>query len=140
MRKLILSAVIVAMATAGPALASDKTMIQALDDQFSDAAARGDSEALAKMYAPDAMILPMGGPMAVGQDGARTVFGAMVKQVAQVKLTVGDVVRMSPDYIREVGTSTLVTKGAQPQTIAGKYVVVWHLVDGNWKLWTDIWN
>ncbi len=139
MRKLIFAA-LMTMVTAGPALASDKMMIQALDDQFSDAAARGDVEALAKMYAPDATILPMGGPMAMGQDGARAVFGAAVKGVAQIKLTADDVVRIGPDYIREVGTSTLVTKGAQPQTNTGKYVVVWHLVDGNWKLWTDIWN
>ena len=44
------------------------------------------------------------------------------------------------DAAREIGTFMLKTKGAQPQEIAGKYVVIWQKVGSDWKLATDIWN
>ena len=125
---------------AGQAHASDQTMIQALDDQFSAAVGKGDVEAIALMYAPDATILPNGGDLVKGQAGARALFGGMVAGVSHLTLKVTETVRMAPDYIREVGVSALITKGDKPQTVAGKYVVVWRKVGGHWRLWTDIWN
>jgi ketosteroid isomerase-like protein len=32
------------------------------------------------------------------------------------------------------------TKGATPQEVTGKYVVVWEKVANDWKIATDIWN
>ena len=125
---------------AGPAAASDAAMIQGLDDAFSAAAARGDSEAIAKMYAPDATILPQGAGKVSGRDGAKTLFAGMLTQVASVKLTVGEVKRLGPTFIQEIGTSALEMKADPGHSIAGKYVVIWRKVGSEWKLWTDIWN
>jgi uncharacterized protein (TIGR02246 family) len=135
--KLALS--LIAMLVAAPAFAGDKEAIQALDDQFSVAATKGDAAALAAMYAPDATILPPGSAPVHGQDGAKALFGAMAQGVDSVKLTATDVVRLSPDYIREVGVSEVHAKGAAKAESAS-YVVVWKRVNGQWKLWTDIFH
>ncbi len=124
---------------AAPAFAGDKEAIQALDDQFSAAATRGDAGALAAMYAPDATVLPPDNSVVTGP-GIRVFFAAMVTQATNLKLTATEVKRLSPDYIREIGVSTFTTKGDKPVTVTSSYVVVWRQVDGAWKLWTDIFH
>ena len=124
---------------AAPAFAGDKEAIQALNDQFSAAAAKGDADALAAMYAPDATVLPADNSVVTGA-GIRALFAGMVTQISAVKLTATDVKRLSNDYIREIGVSTLTTKGGKPVTVSASYVVVWRQVDGAWKLWTDIFH
>jgi ketosteroid isomerase-like protein len=39
-----------------------------------------------------------------------------------------------------MGTFTGKTKGQNPQTVTGKYVVVWEKVGTGWKNTSDIWN
>ena len=127
------------LALAHPSFAGDKEAIQALDDQFSAAAARGDASAIAAMYAPDATVLPPDNSVVTGAHiGA--FFTGMVTQVAAAKLTATEVTRLSDDYIREIGDVTVTTKGKKPVTATSSYVVVWRRVDGAWKLWTDIFH
>jgi ketosteroid isomerase-like protein len=47
---------------------------------------------------------------------------------------------VGPDAAREIGTFALQTKSQPPQQVAGKYVVLWQKIRGDWKLATDIWN
>ncbi len=124
---------------AAPAFAGDKDAIQALDDQFSAAANRGDADAIASMYAPDATVLPPDNSVVTGA-GIRALFAGMATQVTNLKLTATDVRRLSKDYIREIGVSTFTTKGEKPVNVTTSYVVVWREVDGAWKLWTDIFH
>ncbi len=137
----VLSAAIIAssLGLAAPAFAGDKETIQALDDQFSAAASRGDADAIAALYAPDATILPPDNSVVSGP-GVRALFGGMVTQVSNLKLTATEVSRLSPDYIREIGVVTFATKGEKPANVSGSYVVVWKRVGGAWKLWTDIFH
>lgn len=140
MRDVLFAALACAMlGLAAPAFAGDKEAIQALDDQFSAAATRGDADAVAAMYAADATVLPPDNSVATGA-GIHALFAGMATQVASVKLTATDVKRLSNDYIREIGVSTLITKGEKPATVTGSYVVVWREVNGAWKLWTDIFH
>src|SRR5262245_23373693 len=125
--------------TAAPAFAGDKAIIQALEDKFSAAASRGDADALAAMYAPDATILPPGSDPVHGRAGAKVLFAGLAKGVDKVKLTTTDVVRLSPDYIREVGLSEVHDRGAAASTTT-TYAVVWKRVNGKWELWTDIFH
>jgi hypothetical protein len=57
-----------------------------------------------------------------------------------LNLTTTDVVRLSPDFIREVGIASFDTLGDEPVNVKGTYVVVWKRVGGTWKLWTDIFH
>ena len=137
--RVIILGLLAALSVAGAASADDKADIQALNDAFSAAAHSGDSAAMAALYAPDAVMLPpdnsvVAGP-AIGPYLARLEKGA-----ANLKLTTTDVVRLSPDFIREVGIASFDTLGDKPVNVKGTYVVVWKRVGGTWKLWTDIFH
>lgn len=134
-----LASAMLGLAAPSLALAGDKEAIQALDDQFSAAAARGDADALTAMYAADATVLPSDNSVVTGP-AIHALFVGMTSQVSSLKLAATDVKRLSDDYIREIGVSTLTTKGDKPMTVNGSYVVVWKKVDGAWKLWTDIFH
>jgi uncharacterized protein (TIGR02246 family) len=137
--RVIILGLLAALSAAGAAGADDKGDIQALNDAFSAAAHSGDSAAMAALYAPDAVMLPpdnsvVSGP-AIGPYLARLEKGA-----ANLKLTTTDVVRLSPDFIREVGVASFDTLGDKPVNVKGTYVVVWKRIGGTWKLWTDIFH
>ena len=121
------------------ALADDKADIQTLNDRFSAAANRGDGAAMAALYAPDAMMLPPDNSVVSGAAIGPYLAG-FEKSVANLKLITTDVVRLSPDYIREVGTASFDTLGDKPANLKATYVVVWKRVGGAWKLWTDIFH
>ncbi len=135
----IMSGFLAALSVAGAARADDKADIQALNDRFSAAANRGDGAAMAALYAPDAMMLPPDNTVVSGA-AIGPYLASFEKSVAHLKLITTDVVRLSPDYIREVGTASFDTHGNKPVTVKATYVVVWKRVGGAWKLWTDIFH
>jgi uncharacterized protein (TIGR02246 family) len=128
-----------ALSLAGAARADDKADIQALNDQYCAAAARGDEAAIAALYAPDAMVLPPDNSIQTGPAIGPYLAG-FEKGETHLKLTTTDVVRLSPDYIREIGVASFDTLGEKPVTVKGTYVTVWKRVGGSWKLWTDIFH
>ena len=137
--RVIILGLLAALSVAGSASADDKADIQALNDAFSAAAHSGNGTAMAELYAPDAVMLPpdnsvVSGP-AIGPYLARLEKGA-----ANLKLTTTDVVRLSPDFIREVGVASFDTLNDKPVNVKATYVVVWKRVGGTWKLWTDIFH
>jgi len=138
MRAIILG-LITALSVAGAASADDKSDIQALNDAFSAAAHRGDTAAMAALYAPDAVMLPPDNSVVTGP-AIEPYLGRLEKGAANLKLTTTDVVRLSPDFIREVGVASFDTLGDKPVNVKGTYVVVWKRVGGTWKLWTDIFH
>lgn len=137
--RVIILGLLAALSVGGAASADDKVDIQALNDRFSAAAHSGDAAAMAALYAPDAVMLPPDNSVvsggAIGPYLARLEKGAV-----NLKLTTTDVVRISPDFIREVGVATFDTPGDKPVNVKGTYVVVWKRVGGTWKLWTDIFH
>lgn len=138
MRAIILGFLAVFL-VAQTASADDKTDIQSLNDRFSAAANRGDSAALVALYAPGATLLPPDNSVVSGP-AIGAYLGGLAKAVTNLKLTTTDVVRLSPDYIREIGVVTFETRSDKPAKVSGTYVVVWKRVGGAWKLWTDIFH
>ena len=128
-----------ALAVSGAARADDKADIQALNDAFSAAAQKGDAAGMAALYAPDAVMLPPDNSVQTGA-AIGPYLAQLEKSVTNLKLTTTDVVRLSPDFIREVGVASFDTLGDKPTTVKGTYVVVWKRVGGTWKLWTDIFH
>ena len=123
-----------------PASAQDTASIQKLNDAFEAAFARGDAAALAGMYTEDASLLPPGAEMIRGRAGIQAFWGEAMKDVASAKLMTVDVQPLGTDVAQEIGSFTLATKAQPPQTVAGKYVVIWRKAGGDRKLATDIWN
>ena len=123
-----------------PAFSQDKGEIQKLNDQFSAAFNKGDAATLAAMYAEDAVVLPAGSPMVRGRDAIQAFWKQGAEQLGGMQLTTVDIQPLGSEAAREIGTFVLMTKGQSPQTLEGKYVVVWRRIGGAWKLGTDIWN
>jgi uncharacterized protein (TIGR02246 family) len=128
------------LGTAASASAQTTAAIQALNDKWDAAFNKGDAAAIAAMYAPDATVLPPGGDMIKGRDGIQKFWGGAVQQLGDAKLTTVDVLPLGSAAAREIGTFSFKTKGATPQDMTGKYVVVWRRIGGKWLLATDIWN
>ncbi|MGE0257641.1 MAG: SgcJ/EcaC family oxidoreductase [Alphaproteobacteria bacterium] len=125
---------------AGAAVAQDKPTIQKLNDQWVAAFNKGDSHAVAELYADDAYVLPAGGEMVHGRQAIQGLWDTTMKQLGDAKLTAIDVQPLGPDAAREIGTFNFKTKSNTPQDVSGKYVVVWRKINNQWKLATDIWN
>jgi len=65
---------------------------------------------------------------------------SIAEQVGDPKLATVDVKLLGPSAAREIGTFSLKTKGSDPKSVTGKYVVVWEKEGNEWKLAADIWN
>jgi uncharacterized protein (TIGR02246 family) len=137
--RVIILGMVCALSVAVAARADDKADIQALNDAFSAAAHSGDAAAMAALYAPDAVMLPPDNSVVSGR-AIGPYLARLEKGGANLKLTTTDVVRLSPDFIREVGVASFDTLGDKPVNVRGTYVVVWKRVGGTWKLWTDIFH
>jgi uncharacterized protein (TIGR02246 family) len=122
------------------AFGQDKATIDKLNESFMAAFQKGDTAAIGQMYAEDAYLLPSGGEMVKGRAAIQAFWTKAAEGIGDFKLTTVDVKPLGNDAAREIGTFTLKTKGQPPQEVAGKYVVVWQKVGGDWKLATDIWN
>ncbi len=138
MRKLFLAALLSA-AFASPAWAGDKETIQALDDALAGAVNRGDSAAIAAMYAPGARMLPPDNVIYQGE-GIAEFWKGTAAAITNMRLEVVAADRIAPDYIREISRVMFDTKGDKPTHASATAVVVWKLVDGKWMLWTDIFH
>jgi uncharacterized protein (TIGR02246 family) len=125
---------------ARPAVAQGVATIQALNDKWTAAFNKGDSAAVAAMYAADAFVLPPGHAMVKGRKAIEAFWKEAATQVGDAKLATVDVLPLGRRAAREIGTVTLETKAQPPQQIVGKYAVVWRRIRGQWLLATDIWN
>ena len=129
----------VLLALSTPAFAQ-KAEIQKLNAQWVDLFNKGDFAGVAALYTTDAVVLPPDAGIVKGRTAIAAMWKDIATKVTEPRLTVVEVKRLSPRTAREIGTFALKTKGANPQQLSGKYVVIWEKVAGGWKLSTDIWN
>lgn len=133
---------IAALATAlvSPAWAVDVSEFQKMNDELAAQFAKADAAAISQMYSTDATVLPPGGDMVKGRENIEKLWKGAIDGMTDVKITTKEVLPLGTDAVREIGTFTGKTKGANPQDIAGKFSVVWVREGGKWKNNTDIWN
>lgn len=113
--------------------------IEAANEQFMRVFRHGDAARLAGLYTQDAQLLPPGGPVAAGWEAIRAFWqGAMDSGIAAAQLEIVEVEDHGSTAI-EVSRYTLLGPGAQVLD-QGKYIVVWKLERGQWKLHRDIFN
>jgi len=126
-------------ASIAPAFAQ-KAEIEAVNAQWIAFFNKGDFAGVASLYTEDASAFPPGAGIVNGRPAIEALWKGMAEQVGDPKVTTLDVKPLGPSAAREIGTFSLKTKGAKPQEISGKYVVVWEKVGNDWKLAADIWN
>jgi uncharacterized protein (TIGR02246 family) len=113
--------------------------IEAQKAKFMAAAKRGDAHTIAALYTDQAWLLPPNAPMIHGKTEIEAFWATRFKRMAAVTLTTVDVISLSEDSAREVGTSRVTLKdGSEP--VQGKYMVVWRRSDGEWRLGSDMMN
>ena len=121
-----------------------RNRIEETNAQFSAAASRGDTAAVAALYTDDAVVLPPNAPMVRGRQAIKGFFDALTEQMGVPQLTLETIqVDEVGDTACEVGAYSmrLQPPGGEPVSDGGKYVVVWkRQSDDSWKLAVDIWN
>ena len=111
--------------------------------EFEAAFNRGDTAALAALYAEDATLLPPDSDAITGRHGIERFWrGVRDSGVTRIAMHPQQV-EASGDMAAEVSTADL-TAGSgdgQTSTVPVKYVVVWRRhAGGPWQLAVDIWN
>ncbi len=113
--------------------------IVAANKQFMSAFSNSDDAALAALYTEDAKLLPTNSDFVSGNEAVgafwKSVFDMGIKKATLETLEVEGM----GDTACEVGKYTLFIEGEQVAD-SGKYVVIWKMVNGQWKLHRDIWN
>lgn len=122
-----------------------ESAVQEMAAEFERAVEANDVEAVVAQYTEDAVVLAPGSEMVRGRDGIRAMYTEWLTNDpdAVIDLTTESVeVAESGDLAYEVGTARVSGTGpdGQPYEDAGKYVVVFRNVGGEWKVEADIWN
>jgi uncharacterized protein (TIGR02246 family) len=117
-----------------------KAEIEAANAKWIELFNKGDFAGVAALYTPDAAAFPPGSPVVRGRDAIGAMWKAMADKVGDPELTTLDVKPLGLAAVREIGTFSLKTKGANPQEVTGKYVVIWEKLGNDWQIAADIWN
>ncbi len=112
--------------------------IRMANQKFIEAFHRKDASGVASLYTHSALLFPPGADITEGFEAITRFWkGAMDMGITDVKLETVSVEDFG-NAAAEVGKYTLVAGSAVADE--GKYIVVWRLEDGAWKLHRDIWN
>ena len=108
-------------------------------DKFVAAFNSGDAAAVAAFYTEQGQLLPPNADFMVGKEAIQTFWqGAMDMGIASGQLEIREV-EQHDDTAIEVGTYTLHAQDGT-ELDAGKYIVIWKHLGGEWKLHRDIFN
>jgi uncharacterized protein (TIGR02246 family) len=105
---------------------------------WNDAWAEGDAEAIGNQYARDAILLPPGSAPITGRDSIQAYYAIGMAADPGGGITTLEAFS-DGEYGYERGTYTSANAEGE-QTDAGKYLAVWKLVDGEWKIYRDTFN
>jgi uncharacterized protein (TIGR02246 family) len=118
-----------------PAQAED---ILARNQEFMDAWARGDAAAVASLYTVDAQFLPANFPTLVGRDAIQGYMQGGIDQGVDSITLETEELKILGAFAWEVGRYTL--NVGDIVVDAGRYIVIWKRVRGEWYLHRDITN
>ena len=120
----------------------DEGLILAQAKKFSEHLMKGEREMVVKMYTADAKIFPTNREILEGAElmeywnpSNPGPWKTTYHKITPVELKVwGD---EAYDYGYYEGTSS---DGTSQSNWKGKYVIIWRKVEGEWKIYLDIWN
>jgi uncharacterized protein (TIGR02246 family) len=123
-----------------PASAADvRSAIEAANNDFSDAVAKGDSTHLSTLYADDGQVLPAGSPPIRGTEAIRKFWqGALASGIAKANLKTLEVFSRGATAT-EVGQYELYDKTGT-EIDHGKYIVIWKHKGAKWQLFRDMFS
>jgi ketosteroid isomerase-like protein len=120
-------------------LAAAKKVVEEGNQSLMDLLKKGDSTGFANLYCSDAKIMAPEGPPVAGRDAIRSLIGSFVNiGLTDMSLKTIDVWG-SEALVGEEGTVRFAFKDGKEYD-HGKYIVLWKMEDGKWKLFRDIFN
>lgn len=123
-----------------PASAQDKAEFQEIADHFVAAYAKGDLNAVLKLYAEDASILPPQAPMTKGQSSIADFWKGEAQRAELKQVTVVDAQPLGNDRAHVIFTTVGRTKGQSPQEFHGKGTALVQRAGSEWKMLVHVWN
>ena len=130
-------------APAAPDTAADLAKLKAAAAIWFDHVAKNDVEAVANLYAEDAVLLPDKAPMQVGRAATREYFTGMLAEMKTAGLSIKDGAQVSAGVAGDLGwvSGTYTMVDASGATVeAGKYLSLHRRGTGDWLYSRDIWN
>jgi uncharacterized protein (TIGR02246 family) len=107
---------------------------------FEKATAAGDAEAIAALYAPDAVLFAPGGQTIAGRDAIRAVFrrnqaaGPNKIRFSDVKIDAGD----DRAIMLWSWTLEIAPQGRPPVVTKGRSLLHWKRISGVWQITADM--
>lgn len=120
-------------------LAAARAAIEAVNTEFGNFVAKGDSAGIASLYTSDAKLMGSNMPAVSGKTNIESAFGGMLAMgIGSATLTTTEVWGTEA-LVSEEGTYSLSDKSGK-EIDKGKYIVLWKMEDGKWKLFRDCFN
>lgn len=120
-------------------LSAAKKTIDSVNMVFGEMVKKGDSTGLASLYTSDAKLMGQNMPTVSGKAAIQSAYNGMLGMgIAGATLTSSEVWG-TEDIVSEVGIYTLTDKNGK-EIDKGKYIVLWKMEDGKWKLFRDCFN
>ena len=126
-----------------PAMSQDfKSQAQASADKWDQGFNKGDAAMIAQAYTKTAHILPAGGPLVMGSDGAEKFFADVLKkEFKNHKITVeGGETKGDLGFAYGKWQATGPGPDGQPKTYGGHWTNVMEKDGGQWKTVLHTWN
>lgn len=121
-------------------LAAARKIIDSTNAVFGSMVSKGDSVGLASLYTSDAKFMMPNMPTASGRSAVQSAFAGLFAAMGTPNLTLtSSDVWGTEELITEVGTYTMTDKAGK-EIDKGKYIDLWKMEDGKWKLHRDIFN
>lgn len=113
--------------------------IAAANLKFMETFSKGDAAGMAALYTENGQILPPNSETVAGSQALQAFWQALMDMgIKEIKLESGEV-EGHADTAFEVSTYTLRAEAGKVLD-KGKYIVIWKLAQGQWKLHRDIFN
>ena len=146
--KATLTAIALAFALTGPAIAADDAMsvVNQINQKWVAASDKGDAAAFAALYAKGGSVLPQGvAEPVIGEANIRKHFVGMVAGPApeNFKITISEATMLDPKIILANGTYALDFPGQHGGAIThvtGTYLAIDVLDGSTWKIRSNTWN
>jgi len=121
-------------------LTAAKTAIDASNAEFGNLISKVDSVGLAALYTSDGKFMAPNMPAFSGRANIQSGFSGMFSQTGPIglKLTANEVWG-NEEMVSEVGSYNMTDKSGK-EIDKGKYIVLWKMEDGKWKIHRDVFN